>query len=171
MKKRFSPCCPFVSGIHFRLILLPTNQQYGVFLFHFLHGITMMIRFFSDDPCLPHFNTCLYNGTCSRDYFTAEVTCECVYEWLGPRCQYRKCLSHKSLTNCPQTMWNVAWQPLLGMLSEYSVSMMTSSNGNIFRITGPLCGEFTGHRWIPLTKASDVEFWCFIRSAPEQIVE
>ena len=33
--------------------------------------------------------------------------------------------------------------------------MMTSSNGNIFRVTGPLCGEFTGHRWIPLTKASD----------------
>ena len=29
---------------------------------------------------------------------------------------------------------------------------MTSSNGNIFCVTGPLCGEFTGHRWIPLTK-------------------
>ena len=36
--------------------------------------------------------------------------------------------------------------------------MMTSSNGNIFRVTGPLCGQFTGHRWIPLTKASDAEF-------------
>ena len=34
---------------------------------------------------------------------------------------------------------------------------MTSSNGNIFRVTGLLCGEFTGHRWIPLTKASDEE--------------
>ena len=30
--------------------------------------------------------------------------------------------------------------------------MMTSSNGNIFRLTGPLCGEFTGPRWIPRTK-------------------
>ena len=39
--------------------------------------------------------------------------------------------------------------------------MMTSSNGNIFRVTGPLCGEFTSHRWIPLTKASDEELWCF----------
>ena len=27
--------------------------------------------------------------------------------------------------------------------------MMTSSNGNILRVTGPLCGEFTGPRWIP----------------------
>ena len=33
--------------------------------------------------------------------------------------------------------------------------MMTSSNANISRITGPLCGNFTGHRWIPLTSASD----------------
>ena len=39
--------------------------------------------------------------------------------------------------------------------------MMTSSNGNIFHITGSLCGEFTGHRWIPRTKASDAELWCF----------
>ena len=43
--------------------------------------------------------------------------------------------------------------------------MMTWSNGNIFRVTGPLCGEFTGHRWIPLTKASDAELWCFLWSA------
>ena len=46
-------------------------------------------------------------------------------------------------------------------------SMMTSSNGNIFRITGPLCGEFTGHRWIPQTKASDAELWCFPWSVSE----
>ena len=34
-----------------------------------------------------------------------------------------------------------------------------------FPVTGPLCGEFTGHQWIPCTKASDVEFWFFL-SAP-----
>ena len=49
-------------------------------------------------------------------------------------------------------------------------SMMTSSNGNIFRVTGHLCGEFTGHRWIPRTKASDAEF-CFLWSAPEWTLE
>ena len=42
--------------------------------------------------------------------------------------------------------------------------MTTSSNGNIFCVTGPLCGEFTGHRWIPCTKASDTELWCFLSS-------
>ena len=43
----------------------------------------------------------------------------------------------------------------------YDQTLMTSSNGNIFRVTGLLCGEFTGHRWNPLTKASDAELWCF----------
>ena len=42
---------------------------------------------------------------------------------------------------------------------------MPSSNGNIFRVTGHLCGEFTGLRWIPRTKASDAELWCFLWSA------
>ena len=28
------------------------------------------------------------------------------------------------------------------------------------------CGEFTGPRWIPHTKASDAELWCFLWSAP-----
>ena len=45
--------------------------------------------------------------------------------------------------------------------------MMASSNGNIFRVTGHLCREFTGHRWIPRTKAGDSELWCFLWSAPE----
>ena len=43
----------------------------------------------------------------------------------------------------------------------FSTGMMTSSNGDIFRVTDPLCGEFTGHRWIHPTKASDAELWCF----------
>ena len=27
------------------------------------------------------------------------------------------------------------------------------------------------HRWIPLTKASDAEFWCFLRCGPKQTAE
>ena len=32
------------------------------------------------------------------------------------------------------------------------VFMMTSSKGNILRVTGPLCGEFTGHGEFPVQK-------------------
>ena len=73
--------------------------------------------------------------------------------------------------------------------------MMTSPNGNILHVTGSLWGNpsVTGgfphkepvtckifpfddvimhiHIWIPLTKASDAELWCFLRSASEQTVE
>ena len=42
------------------------------------------------------------------------------------------------------------------------LGMMTSSNGNIFRVTGYLCGEFTGPRWFPaqrpVTRSFDVFF-------------
>ena len=56
--------------------------------------------------------------------------------------------------------------PLIQLLG-----LMTSSNENIFRITGHLCGEFTSHGLIRCTKASDTELWCFLCSAPEQMVE
>ena len=48
---------------------------------------------------------------------------------------------------------------------------MTLSNGNIYRLTGPLCGEFTGHRRILLPKASDAELWNFLWSALKQSAE
>ena len=44
----------------------------------------------------------------------------------------------------------------------YEVFLMTSSNGNIFRNTGPLCGEFTGPGEFPsqrpVTRSFDVFF-------------
>ena len=50
------------------------------------------------------------------------------------------------------------WQLLLIeralSLTAIFIRMMTSSNGNIFRVTGHFCGESTGPRWIPRTKAS-----------------
>ena len=40
-------------------------------------------------------------------------------------------------------------------ISAFMQIMMTSSNGNIFRITGILGWECTGHRWIP-TQRPDI---------------
>ena len=42
-----------------------------------------------------------------------------------------------------------------------TLAMMTSSNGNIFHVTGYLCWEFTGPRCIPRSKASDRSFDVF----------
>ena len=64
---------------------------------------------------------------------------------------------------------------MLGLIAEGYCGdqrpLLTSSNGNIFRVTGPLWGESTGHRWIPLKQASDADLWCFLSSEPEQMVE
>ena len=47
-------------------------------------------------------------------------------------------------------------------LMNFGYSMMTSSNGTIFRVTGPLCGEFTGPGEFPtqrpVTRSFDVYF-------------
>ena len=78
---------------------------------------------------------------------------------------------NKDIVHCRPKSRNIResdiW-PWVTQRSAYGhVDMMTSSNGNIFRVTGPLCGEFTGHRWIPRTKASDAELWRFVSFEPE----
>ena len=74
----------------------------------------------------------------------------------------------------PVKLWRSVWNTLEDDDREISIMhsvIMASWNGNIFRVTGPLWGESTGHRWITLTKACDVELWSFLRSAPQQTVE
>ena len=67
--------------------------------------------------------------------------------------------------------WNCywSWYEVHHITAAFSC-MMTSSNRNIFRVTGHLLGESTGDRWIPLTKASDAELWC-LWSPSEPVVE
>ena len=71
----------------------------------------------------------------------------------------------KSIPSQPEYFIYIAWGS--GRVRIF-IAMMMSSNGNIFRVTGPLWGESTGDPWIPLTKASDMELWCFLWSEPEQ---
>ena len=73
----------------------------------------------------------------------------------------------------PQTLWLVEMSPIPVTSKFHDTSsrdmfmsqlqlMMTSSNGNIFRVTGHLWGEFTGPRWHPaqrpVTRSFDVFF-------------
>ena len=50
------------------------------------------------------------------------------------------------------------------------VIMMTSWNGTIFCVTGPLCGEFTCHRWSPHTKASGAESEVFVNRSHYDVI-
>ena len=72
------------------------------------------------------------------------------------------------------TSWNdgygidLVYQDSIPDMGKFNCIMM-SPNGKISRVIGHLWGEFT--RWISLTKAGDVELWCFLWSAPEQTME
>ena len=92
--------------------------------------------------------------------FNHNVTIFWQENWLqNTFCQITAILSFHPLVKRPSSTC------FIGEFGE--TLMMTSSNGNIFRVIGPLCGEFTGPRWIPHTKASDAELWCLLWSAPE----
>ena len=69
--------------------------------------------------------------------------------------------------NCWSLQGSMCYHLNIMVTNKESNAIMTSSNGNIFRVTGLLCGEFIGHRWIPRTKASDAELWCSIWFALE----
>ena len=55
-----------------------------------------------------------------------------------------------------------SYETVLPTVQQMQKYMMTSSNGNIFRVTGPLCGEFTGPGEFPtqrpVTRSFDVCF-------------
>ena len=54
---------------------------------------------------------------------------------------------------------------------SYKQRLFAVHDDVISRVTGPLWGESTGHRWIPLSNASDMGLWYFFWSAPEQTIE
>ena len=70
-----------------------------------------------------------------------------------------------------QTVWQVNFAVVPIMPSMWHVlCMMTSWHEDVFRITGPLCGESTGQRW-PSTRPSNTELRCFLCYWHEQVVE
>ena len=70
--------------------------------------------------------------------------------------------THCGLWCCRRHDSSSAMTELLALLNIFTETMMTSSNGNIFRATGPLCGEFTGPGEFPaqrpVTRSFDVSF-------------
>ena len=82
-------------------------------------------------------------------------------------------IAAKNQKTAAQVLLRWAVQQDIGNMNREKMEyfIMTSANGNIFRVTGPLWGESTGHRWIPHTKSSDAELWCFLWCAPEQTLE
>ena len=55
-------------------------------------------------------------------------------------------------------------------LHGYEVIIITmTSNRSVFRVTGPLCREFVGYRWIPPTKDQQRGLWRFSDVGPYNV--
>ena len=80
--------------------------------------------------------------------------------WLSKRnCAPPPGPKHTKTHICVHISWDFLYtdtmhwiQVLLLVFDCLEYTVMTSSNWNVFRVTGPLCREFTCHRWISLTK-------------------
>ena len=117
-----------------RLIPLTKGQQRGK-CFHFFHFMTLSWGIWPVQQRVNQLYFLHWNGNVIILIKFSSLTAPDVVK--------------KKMTNC------------IAASDEKFINMMTSSNGNIFGVTGLLCGEFTGPRWIPRTKASDAELWCF----------
>ena len=73
----------------------------------------------------------------------------------------RSIIPAMAVSNIPRS-WDKRKHQCWWSNNTYLFLMMTSSNGNIFRVTGPLCGEFTGPGEFPtqrpVTQSFDVFF-------------
>ena len=107
-------------------------------------------------PCLPLTST-MHGQPLGTPSSTETKARGCNYTYC-----FRRMLNHH---------WSYIMDEWLHATDICGCNIMTSPNGNIFRVTGPLYGEFTSHGWIPRTKASDAELLCFLWSASEQTVE
>ena len=131
----------------------------------YVHGcVVQLYQQFSMETCdfLTHIlQDCFIGSGQLYDYSSSS---EVTLKDMGKIGRYKTPMEHKKA----RTVWLLL---VVFCNSRVQSTTMTSSNVNIFRVTGPSWVESTGHWWISLTKASDAELWCFLWSAPEQTIE
>ena len=100
-------------------------------------------------------------------YMLHQMTLSCCSDVLKKFCAY---LLYSYELYC----WYISYIVGMGWGHFITISlncMMALSDKNIFRVTDPFWGKYTGRCSIPLTEASDVEHWWYLWSEPEQKVE
>ena len=99
----------------------------------------------------------LYLGKCFPRKNTDTLVKE--FPWTSKKaarnriCPRRLSIHSNDQHTIEKTCMSAVWKKSHVKYCLQSLNIMTPSNGNIFRVTGHLCGEFTRHRWIPHTKA------------------
>ena len=100
-----------------------------------------------------------YQCVFDSKYFNAKYLIQMLYSRVPLNSNNAK-LKHKSKVKLTKLIWvffiNFSYEIEHSDLKDLLLDMMTSSNGNIFRVTGHLCGESPPQR--PVTRSFDVFF-------------
>ena len=136
------------------------TKDYSCYHYTFLYQVLCTVTFHR--RCLVSYYTCQHMQC-------LKFKCIRQSDWTPGKTTYHKIRRSLGATRTALGIVQTLKTAMLTLsMSNYcTLCMMTSSNGNIFRVKSPLCGDFTGDRWILSTKASDAELWCFLWSAPE----
>ena len=103
--------------------------------------------------CLLNYLTCFYFVSAMLRYcewrWEMHFTANTKYDiWQKKSILHCTGATSRQISVCRQSNWNCPWW-------------------RHKKETFSACGIFTGHQWIPGTKASDAELWCFLRCASE----
>ena len=148
---KFGDACP-LSGFSY-LDIFFTGAKKIQFMYHRPSCMNLLHRIgIHDDVFL--FGHFLYGGKENPIYVSPSI----VYELIAPHLHtwWRFLIWTFSLRGQKKSNLCINVHRAWTFCTAFAY-MMTSSNGNIFRVTDPLHGEFTGHRWIPLTEAGEAE--------------
>ena len=134
------------------------------------HGLSTSWYFMTETICTviqDRWHRMIYNKVNSTANYISNMRLGFLFAWVGANTNLEP---NEYLFFKENICWDTAARNASANHELYKY-MMTSWNGSISRVTCPLCGKFTGDRWIPRTKGSDGELWCFLWYAPEQMVE
>ena len=87
-----------------------------------------------------------------------------------PASQLIKYVQNDPITHLHIFLWPLMYQSFFSRVS-FELSHDDFIKWNYFPLYWPFARGIQGHRWIPLTKASDAELWYFLISAPEQALK
>ena len=164
---------PFVRGIHQSPVNSPHKGQWrGALMFSlictWINGWVNNGEAGDSRHHRSHYDVTVMSPSMSDSILAAVISHRMLFLWAQPYIYKESAQQRLNMTLVRiyfnKYMWTIHcdWFDGIRNVAGYAHVMMTSSNGNIFRVTGPLRGEFTSHRWIPHTKASDAELWCFL---------
>ena len=171
-RKQFSRCWPFVRGIHRSLVNSPRKGQWrGALMFFFIcawaNGWVNHRRLF-ETPSQSLWRHC-----------NDESFCDCLIgieavDALLPN--GRRAINDKDGDSAATNSTSLVYPSNNEIrFPQYQCSNPEEyddvTKWKHFRVTGHLCWEFSGHRWIPRTKASDAVLWSFLWSIPESTIQ